>query len=290
VEGDRELARTVDGVDVIVGGHSHTRITTPEVVNGVVIVQAGAHNRNLGKLVLQVENDSVVAHEGGLIELWPREGGRDDLREMVGEWEVRIEKEFGRVIGRLVTAWDRSYHGESNIGNWLCDRLREHTETDFAVLNSGGIRKNLGSGPVTKLDIMEVLPFANLVTTFTCTGEELLSIMETNARAAAFESHGILQVSGIRYGYRRTGDTVELLDPTVGGRPVDPEATYRGATVDYVAVGNGERYFGFVPDDPESSGVKIADVILDAVEAAPAAIDARVDGRMTAVASGRKAG
>jgi len=290
VDGDRELARAVENVDVIVGGHSHTRITTPELVNGVIIVQAGAHNRNLGKLVLTVENDAVTAHAGELIELWPREGGRPDLREMVGNWEEKIEAEFGRQVATLATSWDREYHAESNIGNWLCDRLMEHVDADFAVLNSGGIRKDQGVGPMTKLDVMEILPFANVVTTFTVTGEELLTIMRKNADAAANERYGILQVGGIRYGYREAGGGIELVDPTVGGEPVDPTKTYRGASVDYVAVGNAERYFGFVPDDPENSGIKIADVILEAVEATETPIDARVDGRMSAIASGRKAG
>lgn len=290
VDGDRELARQVEGIDVIVGGHSHTRLTEPVVEQGVIIVQAGAHNRNLGKLVLTVADDAVTAHAGELIELWPREGGRPDLREMVGDWETKIEAEFGRQVATLATAWDREYHAESNIGNWLCDRLREHVDADFAVLNSGGIRKDQGTGPMTKLDVMEILPFANMVTTFTVTGEELLTIMRKNADAAANERYGILQVGGIRYGYREVGGEIELVDPTVGGEPVDPTATYTGASVDYVAVGNAERYFGFVPDDPVNSGIKIADVMLDAIEATAQPIDARLDGRMSAVGSARKAG
>ncbi len=280
VDGDRQLAREVAGVDVIVGGHSHTRLSDPAVENGVIIVQAGAHNRNLGRLDLVVEQDRVISHTGELIELWPRDGGDPELRSLVARWEAKITEDFGAVIGRLATAWRREYHAESNIGNWLAEQVRVFSEADFGVLNSGGIRKDLSVGPITRLDVQEILPFDNVVTTFGCTGAELMLLARENARAAAFETHGILQIAGLRYRYAVDGDDVELLDVTVGGEPVDPERVYTGASVDYVAVGNAERYLGFVPRRTENLGARVADVIEDAVRKA-GTIDARVDGRMT---------
>ena len=76
--------------------------------------------------------------------------------------------------------------------------------TDFAVLNSGGIRKDVHRGKVTKLDIVEILPFTNYITTFRCTGAELIKIMETNAQAALRQEPGILQVSGLTYAFKIT--------------------------------------------------------------------------------------
>jgi 2',3'-cyclic-nucleotide 2'-phosphodiesterase (5'-nucleotidase family) len=279
IGGDRYIARNVENVDVIVGGHSHTRLEEPEVENGVLIVQAGAHGRNLGRLEVTVANDVIADYEGRLIELWPEAGGRDEIVAMVDAYSARIDADFGQEIGALATAWDREYHGESNIGNWITDQLRAHTNADFAVLNSGGIRKDVGSGPITKLDILEVLPFSNVVTTFTCTGEELLTMMRHNAHAAVHESHGILQVSGIRYRYVVSGDDVEIVEALVGGKPVDPAATYTGASVDYVTHGNAERLLGFEPSSAEIEGTVISAVMMEAAEAA-GRIDARVEGRM----------
>jgi 2',3'-cyclic-nucleotide 2'-phosphodiesterase (5'-nucleotidase family) len=130
---DRTLARKVEGIDVIVGGHSHTPLREPFVENDVIIVQAGAHNRELGRLKLTVVGDRVTAHEGELIELWTVEGADAEIEQRVAEFSRRIEREYGRVIGQLSTDWRRSRSAESNGGNWICDRLREHGRSDFAV-------------------------------------------------------------------------------------------------------------------------------------------------------------
>jgi 5'-nucleotidase/2',3'-cyclic-nucleotide 2'-phosphodiesterase/3'-nucleotidase len=279
VDDDRRLARSVRGVDLIVGGHSHTRLEEPVVENGVHIVQAGSHGRSAGRIGMTVENDRIAAFHSELVDLWPAAGARPEIAALAGEWEARIQADYGQVIGRLASAWSRSNDTESNIGNWLADRLREFGGGDFAVLNSGGIRKNMPAGPITRLDVLEILPFSNMVTTFTCTGRELLTLMERNARAASTDRYGILQVSGIRYAYEVAGEGVTILDPTVGGKPVDPERTYTGVSVDYVTHGNAERYLGFEPARREILGEVISSVIMQAIEASPS-IDARVDGRI----------
>jgi 2',3'-cyclic-nucleotide 2'-phosphodiesterase (5'-nucleotidase family) len=280
VDGDRVLAREVDGVDVIVGGHSHTALREPLVENGVIIVQAGAHNRQLGRLKLTVSDDRVTAHEGELIELWPLDGGDPDVVRRVGEYSERIERDYGRVIGHLATAWRRSRSAESNVGNWICDRLREYVQSDFAIYNSGGIHKDIPAGPITRLDIFELLPFANLVAKFECTGKELALMLETNAKAAVSGEHSILQVSGIRYSYVTDARGARIVDATVAGRPVDPEAVYVGATVDYVVFSSPARYLGFDPSRKAAAGSLISDVIARAVEQSPGAIEARIDQRI----------
>ena len=69
---DRKLATALagSGIDVIVGGHSHTRMRQPELVGGILIVQAGSAMTNLGRLDLRVEDDRVVGYEGRLVSLW----------------------------------------------------------------------------------------------------------------------------------------------------------------------------------------------------------------------------
>jgi 2',3'-cyclic-nucleotide 2'-phosphodiesterase (5'-nucleotidase family) len=285
---DKRLARNVPGIDVIVGGHSHTRLTSPVVENGVVIVQAGANCQNLGRLRLTVEDDRVVSHAGDLIELWPREGGRPEVRSLVQSMEETIGKEYGVVIGQLAETWDRSSNGESNVGNWLTDRMREAGGGDFAVLNSGGIRKDIAAGPLTKLEILEVLPFYNTLATFECTGEELLSIIRQNAKAAEGGERGILQVSGIRYAYEPRGGSIEIVEATVGGKPIDPGAIYRGVAVDFLIQGNSQRYFGFDPKKVEITGDLLSAVIIEAVEKA-GTVESKMDGRIRKVGGERSA-
>jgi len=286
--GDRRLARQVRNADIIVGGHSHTRIRDEEIVNGIRIAHAGSNLTMVGRLDLIVQGDTLLSYENQLIDLWPREGGKPDVVTMESEFAARIEADFGKVIGQLTTDWERASRDESNLGNWLADCLREFGGGDFAVVNSGGIRKDLLAGPITKMDIVEILPFSNVVTTFTCSGEELLTLIKENALAMAVGSHGMLQVSGIRYTFSESGGVISIKSATVGGEPIDPAATYTGVSIDYVSHGNADRFFGFDPAEKEMWGDLLSDVIMRAVEE-QGTIESSIDGRVTIV-SGRSAG
>ncbi len=196
-------------------------------------------------------------------------------------YQQQIDAEYGKIIGHLASNWIRNSQSESNIGNFMADVVRHENKTDFAVLNSGGIRKDMVAGPVKKLDIVEILPFTNYVVTFTCSGSELLTMLKTNARASAREEPGILQVSGLRYAYKVLpwGD-IEISGAQVNGQPIEAEKIYRGATVDYVLFGQTDRYFGFTPSGKmENTNILVNDIVMDYISRNPQ-IDAKVEGRI----------
>ncbi len=143
------------------------------------------------------------------------------LTERVELYRRQIDDEYGKTIGTLLTDWVRTDYAESNLGNFVTDAIRDQARSDFAVINGGGIRKDLPAGPITKLDINEILPFSNYLVTFECTGKDLLTLIKTNARAAALEKHSVLQVSGIDYSFRKiSADDVAILSANVGANPL----------------------------------------------------------------------
>ncbi|MBN1543639.1 bifunctional metallophosphatase/5'-nucleotidase [candidate division KSB1 bacterium] len=279
---DQELAQQIRGADLIIGGHSHTRLTGAVEKNGVLIVQAGSKTSNLGRLTCRVANDSIIDYEYELIPTWVDSVIKPsaELLKQVTQYERQIQDEYGKVIGTLETDWVRTSHAESNIGNFITDAMREATQADFAVINSGGIRKDLVAGPITKLDVNEILPFSNYLVTFSCSGDELLELLATTARAAAFRESSMLQVSGIECVFRKLSDgEVELLRTRAGGRPIDPHAVYRGVTVDFVLFGQSKNYFGFEPNNHQETGVLLADAVVDyIVRQTP--IRSLIEGRM----------
>ncbi len=281
LDGDQDLARRLagSGIDVIVGGHSHTRLREPRLVSGILIVQAGSHLKNLGRLDLRVQDDRVVGYDGRLVEL-TADGAvaGEPLDGLVALWRDRVQQAYGEVIGELVVPWRREEAAESNVGDWLTDRIRERTGADVAFLNSGTIRKNVAAGPVTLLDLNELLPFANRLVVFDLTGRQLRDALLENARAAATRDHGIVQVSGARYAWREVGDHVELEDVTVGGLPLDPDATYLAAAPDYVAM-KADRYLGLERVEFRDMAVGLTDAMVEAVRAS-GPIEARLDGRI----------
>lgn len=284
VESDQAMARAVPGIDVIVGAHSHTRLQSPLVENGTLIVQAGSHLKNLGRLDLVISGDRVVTHYGRLILLRTTEeiNASPDVSLMVDELHTLVEKSFGEVLGELVTPWQTAGGGESNIGNWLTDQLREAAHVDFAMLNSGGIRKSLPAGPVTKGDLFAVVPFDNTVCTFSVTGDELLRIIHHNAVAASRESYGILQVSGLSYRWSQTPERVVVEEVLVGGKPLELTRNYTGATNDYILFSQAEKYLGLVPKVRERQELPIQMIVVEGFKAA-GKVDARVEGRIVEV-------
>ena len=273
IEGDRMIAQQVEGIDIIIGGHSHTRLDRGEWVGEVLIAQAGSNTRYLGMIDLTVEDDRAVNVECQLLPLWVAEAETSDkVGSLVERFENEIEKEYGQVIAQSSATLGRSYYRESDLGNWLADRVRTITGADVAFLNSGGLRKDLQSGEVRKLDIQEILPFSNSLCTFECTGEELIDIVETNLAAGATEEHGILQTSGLVVKWGRAADQVWVVEARLGnpggepGLPVRPEKTYTVATVDYVALSQPEKYLGFRPVNVQGAGSVLTDAIMMDVE------------------------
>ncbi|MEK9138666.1 MAG: metallophosphatase, partial [Bacteroidota bacterium] len=102
VNEDSELATNVTGLDVIVGGHSHTRLKQPKVVNNVVIVQAGSDCENLGVLELTVENKQVVKYDGRLLQLWARDGRTTRLSPFIDSLMTEIDKASEKAVVGLI--------------------------------------------------------------------------------------------------------------------------------------------------------------------------------------------
>ncbi len=279
-EEDKALAKMLRGVDVIVGGHSHTRVPDPKRVNGVIVAQAGSNLQSLGRLDLQVAGDSVVSYQGALIPLIMDSvrSPNPRMEELVSAYERRIQKEYGQVIGHLLTDWRGSRYCESNVGNFVTDVMRKAVKADFATINSGGIRKSIKAGPLRKLDIVELLPFANTLVTFECTGKELLAFLELNATNVALQRGGLMQVSGITCTYRVVNGKAEILTASVCGKPLNPHTSYRGVTVDFVVYGQADRYLGFEPRNPENTGLLLSDVVIDYISK-HRRVSSKVEGR-----------
>jgi 2',3'-cyclic-nucleotide 2'-phosphodiesterase (5'-nucleotidase family) len=283
---DRKLAGALagSGIDVIVGGHSHTRMKQPELVAGILIVQAGGAMQNLGRLDLRVQDDRVVGYAGSLVSLWADSLTTDgELSDLVGGYQTQVMAQYGQQLGTLAVDLNRG-RGETPLGDWLADVLRESAAADVGLINSGGIRRDLPQGPLTALHIHEVLPFANALVTVRMTGTELTAVADWNAAAQASGDHGIVQVSGITYEITPgiAGGPARAGDLAVGGRPVDPTASYLVAMPDFVAM-MGPVYLGCPNPSFTDLGRDLASVVADAVRRA-GVVTAPVGGRIRGVA------
>jgi 5'-nucleotidase/UDP-sugar diphosphatase len=279
---DKELARQLEGsgVDILVGGHSHSRLKNPLLEGGILIVQAGSKFTNLGRLDLQVADDRVISYNGQLLDLWADEAqASPELTALADGYQAQVQQVYGRSIGTLETAWEKG-RGETNLGNFLADGIRTTAAADVAFINSGGIRKELSAGPVTALDIHEILPFSNTIVVVELTDRQLAAIAQQNADAEVNGKHGILQISGLSYSYRANSDQTGavLEDVLVQGKPLAPGGMYRVAMPDFVAMMQ-DVYLKIDLPEVQDLGVTLSRAIVDVVEAA-GTIDSRIEGRI----------
>ncbi len=261
-------------VDVIVGGHSHTPLFRPLVVDGVVIVQAGFYSRWLGKLDLKVDmdKDTVVSYYGKLVETVLDSSVYDKpTEEKVEKMVAEVNSALQKVIGTIESDWRASYSDESNLGQFEADAFRNATGTDIAFINGGGLRKSLLKGYVTVQDIWEINPFTNTLTTFTVTGKTLKEMLVNSIKIRVEkqktgESIDILNVSGMTYKFDPTKEN-PLIEIKVDGKEVVDDRNYSISTNNYVT-SQFLKFFGTVSENIEikDTGMIDRDVIIDAVE------------------------
>jgi 5'-nucleotidase/UDP-sugar diphosphatase len=265
-------------VDVIVGGHSHTPLFKPLIVDGVVIVQAGSYGRWLGKLDLEVDvhKDTVIGYNGELIETVLDSSIYDKfVEEKVEGMVASVSGKLKKVIGKIEHDWKASYSAESNLSQFEADAFRKACRTDIAFINGGALRKSMYKGDVTIGDIWEINPFGNILNTFSVTGKTLKEMLINNIKLRTVkeksgEGAEILEVSGLTYIYDsrklEIGGNI-LVGVKVDGQDVIDGKTYSIATNSFVA-SQFPKFFGEVRENIEvkETGMIDRDVIIDEVE------------------------
>jgi 2',3'-cyclic-nucleotide 2'-phosphodiesterase (5'-nucleotidase family) len=257
IDADIRLAGAVDGVDVLIGGHADAGQEKPHVhpETGTLICQTYGQGTRLGYLKLKLDGESgtVMDHEGRLLlvdsaALEPH----PEVAAKLAAYRARYS-EIDEVLGRTADRITRRYNEESDLGNLFADILREHGETEIALIHSGGLRADLPAGPVTREDLLDAFPFTDLVYVLEMTGEQLMSVLEQSFTL----ERGVLQVSGITVRYDLSRPAGErLVAAEVDGQPVDSAARYSVTTLDFLASG-ADLYRAFtearvlVDDGPE---------------------------------------
>ena len=179
-EEDKRLAAKLKpelGVDMIIGGHSHTFLEQPEQVNGILIAQAGTGTDQIGRFDLEIDTESnrVRSFRWRSIPITAEHCPRDiALERILNRYKVATEEKYGRVITRLKRQMTHpSRYRETELGGFLADILRKSLRVDLMLIGSGSIRTNR-IGPIVLLsDLMECLPYDNAAVALWVTGAQL---------------------------------------------------------------------------------------------------------------------
>lgn len=222
------LAKQMPELDLIIGGHSHTRVNPAESVNGVLVAQAGSDNMYLGRIDLLLRNGRVVEKKGRLIDLRQAQDEDATVKAMIAQF--RQNPAFARV---LATA-PQEISGKNALGSLMTDAIRQAHGLDVAFQNNGGIRLNRLPMAITLHDVYTLEPFGNLIVQFVMTPAEIRSLIR-----GSFEKRREidLQVSGLSYvvltdAARQIKD-IKLSNPD--GSPLVEGRTYKVGLSSYIA-------------------------------------------------------
>jgi 5'-nucleotidase len=300
---DRRMAAAVAGLDIIVGGHSHTLLANepdadgpfPVLVEGpdrqVRIVQTGAYGRFLGMLDLDVAADGRLVSMGGacapLGAAFPEDAR---VAAMVTELARPLAETRRRAVGMLPAAMDNAEcrRGECALGNLVAEAMLARAPgAEVAITNGGGLRAGLPGGQVTYGDVLTTLPFGNTVATMGLRGAELVAALENGLSQGAGTAGRFPQVAGMRFVWDPAappGSRVRSVEVAQGGGfiPLDPGRVYRVATNDFMRRGgDGYAMFRDRALDPYDGGVLMEEAVAEVIAAGRGAA-ATTDGRITA--------
>jgi 5'-nucleotidase/UDP-sugar diphosphatase len=262
---EKDVAKKCPGLDIVVGGHSHTYLGQPTGIQGfpnppgpyptvvdnieskVLLVSAWEWGKVFGRI-------KVTFDDNGKVKLWEdakpilvEESIPDDptVSAMIAAFVKPIDSLRKTVVANTPIALSRQggNTGNSQLGNVITDAMLAATEKSgakLAIMNNGGIRSDVDAGPITFDEVIQTSPFGNTLVVLDVTGAELLQTFEQAAGRVGEDGKGIIihvsKWTQLRYDLSKPVGK-RVVSATVNGEPIDPKATYRIVTNSFVASG-----------------------------------------------------
>jgi 2',3'-cyclic-nucleotide 2'-phosphodiesterase (5'-nucleotidase family) len=231
-----ELARELDStrVQLIVSGHTHSLVNT--VVHGIPIVQARSNGTAFAIADLIRREDGTRGWRTRVETVWADRVTPDSaISAILDRYRPMVDRLASRPIAMLGEALVRAGN-QYALGNLIADAQRAALPgTDFALMNNGGIRRDLPAGQVTYNDLFELQPFGNNLVRVSISGARLKQVLE---RAVA-SGRPAFHVSGltVRFDSRLPVGSRVLEIRKAGGGRVQPNRTYQLALLDFLQTG-----------------------------------------------------
>lgn len=232
-EADIELAKVLDprwGVDIIIGGHSHTLLEKPEIVNGIPIVQAACGTNQIGRfdIMVNTDNNCIDSYEWKLIPIDDDYCPRDRaLEEVIEKYKTQTDKKYKRIITRLADKYTHPCREqETTLGKLISDAFKDALGLDIMMVGSGSIRGQ-EMGPIVLLeDLLQVFPYSDEVYRITVTGEQLKRMIKYSLRTGALQ--GLTEFYQYSRGFEINFDYDEqkLISLSLNGEPIDDNKCY----------------------------------------------------------------
>ncbi|KAI1076656.1 Metallo-dependent phosphatase [Whalleya microplaca] len=305
-EEDKRLAQETTGLQLIMGGHSHTllgdmagaegkypTIETNRDGDEVFIVTAYRWGEYLGYIDVTYDpRGKILAYHGAPVHLTNTTKQDEGLQAQIEQWRVPFEKFAAEEVGNAKIVLDQStcQKKECALGDFVSEAILQYrrdagSDAAFGLVNAGGIRATIDAGPITRGEVLTSFPFGNAVVEVQYSGADLWKIFEGLVSSVnQFNQKPVtsfFQVSsGIKVEYNPANAVGQrLVRLTLGGAPVDLNKKYTVATIDFLT-GGGDNILQTVDN---TVVLDTLDEVLVAYIKKVSPVDFELDGRIAVV-------
>jgi 2',3'-cyclic-nucleotide 2'-phosphodiesterase (5'-nucleotidase family) len=174
------LAKEVDGIDVLLSGHTHNRLYEAVVVNGCIIMQSGCHGSFVGRLDLEYKNGGVHKFHHKLIKVNESVNPDPKVDSIVNKSLDKHRDLLNAVVGKTKTSLNRNRVLEATMDNFLLEALNVVSGEKIAFSNGWRYGAPVEAGPIRVNDLWNIIPTNPKISICKITGEELWAMMEEN--------------------------------------------------------------------------------------------------------------
>ncbi|MER9620823.1 5'-nucleotidase C-terminal domain-containing protein [Mesorhizobium sp. M0222] len=310
---ERDVIAKIPGVDVVVGGHSHSLLSNtdpkgegpyPTMVDNpdgskVPVVQAASYSKYLGEFkVVFDDNGNVKEASGDPIfldkSIIPDPAVLARIKELGAPIEALKNKEVAETTEAIDGSRESCRTKECAMGNLVSDAILDRVKgqgVEIVVSNGGGLRASIDKGTVTMGEVLTVLPFQNTLATFQISGKDLVAGLENGVSQVEDGGGRFPQVAGLKYSFDKSvapnAGRVKSVEVMQNGAwaPINPDKDYLVATNNYVRQGgDGYKVFAEKAKNAYDYGPGLEQVVADYL-AAHRPYTPKLDGRITEVAA-----
>jgi len=282
-EPDLAFARNSPNVDIVVGGHTNTTLKKPVLIQnsadngigGTIVLQGFKWGIYAGRLDIKLKGDKKISEFEGRLDLMDssvKTSKKTYISKYIESFNEIMKDKISLKLGvseaEMTYSDDTRHRRDLPLGIYICDILNKTGTADFAIINSGAIRDFLPSGEISIAAIMKTLPFDNGIATLELTGRDVAAIFD-------FIAANYGNVSGYQFS-SSLSFTLDLknkkaCDIKIKNAALDPEKTYKIATISYMAEGNqnGGIFFKNARNVTDN-GYYLRDAVIEYIKANPA--------------------
>lgn len=308
---ERDVIAKIPGVDVVVGGHSHSLLSNtdpkaegpyPTMVDNpdgykVPVVQAASFSKYLGEFKVVFDDNGVVKQASGDPiyldkSITPDSAVLARIKELGAPIEALKNKEVAETTKAIDGSRENCRTRECEIGNLVSDAVLDRVKdqgVQIVVTNGGGLRASIDQGTVTMGEVLNVLPFQNTVATFQISGRDLVAGLENGLSQIEDGAGRFPQVAGLKYSFDKSAapnaGRVKSVEVMQGGAwtTINPDKDYLVATNNFVRQGgDGYKVFADKAKNAYDYGPGLEQVVADYL-GAHRPYTPKLDGRITEV-------